>query len=46
MAIINQFDKRSGITYVYESVSWSTSRKNVTKTPDYGQFQEFFTFTA
>lgn len=24
----------------------STSRKNVTKTPDYGQFQEFFTFTA
>lgn len=29
MAIINQFDKRSGITYVYESISyWDKERNN------------------
>ena len=28
MAIINQFDKRSGITYVYESISyWDKEKK-------------------
>lgn len=27
MAIINQFDKRSGITYVYESVSYWDKEK-------------------
>ncbi|AXY24706.1 hypothetical protein CL176_00935 [Suicoccus acidiformans] len=27
MAIINQYDKRSGITYVYESISWWDSEK-------------------
>lgn len=27
MAIVNQFDKRSGITYVYESVSYWDKEK-------------------
>ena len=42
---MKEFIKDNEIQSV-DDIQMSTSRKNVTKTPDYGQFQEFFTFTA
>jgi hypothetical protein len=38
MAIIHQYDKRSGITYAYESIYWDEKRKLIGRIdPDTGE---------